>query len=359
MKKFSIILLALLPALTGWSQDTVDSFIQEGYYYNNLPNLKEFNAIAGACIWGDTCGIICKRLITEPKQQLKIYGVAASMMTKLDRWYLSPDADSAEQADFRQMVFESFQDTSLVNAYEYVGIYLRSGDSLAVQQQKRIHRMYDTAAYYVRPDPSVFDVFRNPNFAFPMYEKYFDSTITVTDTFYVGSTQRSQEGGSWGTWRHVGLYVVTYAGTAYNRDCIVAKYCYPAEGSVYWTLNSEFGEYGELHEDYYMMLFPILTPQGASGDTSGVGGDTLAVTQADMVARYISVQPNPATEQARVLSSFGLSHIEAYNAGGQKVYEAPASGLEAVIDVAPWPRGTYLLRITTPLGTVTKKLLVQ
>jgi hypothetical protein len=60
-----------------------------------------------------------------------------------------------------------------------------------------------------------------------------------------------------------------------------------------------------------------------------------------------------------VLSSFGLSHIEAYNAGGQKVYEAPASGLEAVIDVAPWPRGTYLLRITTPLGTVTKKLLVQ
>ena len=73
----------------------------------------------------------------------------------------------------------------------------------------------------------------------------------------------------------------------------------------------------------------------------------------------MSVQPNPAVDEARVLSSFGLRGIEAYNAGGQKVYEGKAKGLEATLDVKGWPRGTYLLRITTPLGTVTKKLLEQ
>ena len=69
--------------------------------------------------------------------------------------------------------------------------------------------------------------------------------------------------------------------------------------------------------------------------------------------------PNPAVDEARVLSSLGLRGIEAYNAGGQKVYEGKAKGLEATLDVKGWPRGTYLLRITTSMGTVTKKLLVE
>jgi len=29
------------------------------------------------------------------------------------------------------------------------------------------------------------------------------------------------------------------------------------------------------------------------------------------------------------------------------------------LDVSSWPSGTYLLRITTPTGTTTKKLLIQ
>ena len=36
-----------------------------------------------------------------------------------------------------------------------------------------------------------------------------------------------------------------------------------------------------------------------------------------------------------------------------------ASGLQATLDVASWPAATYLLRITTPMGTVTKKLIVR
>ena len=87
--------------------------------------------------------------------------------------------------------------------------------------------------------------------------------------------------------------------------------------------------------------------------------DPEGVTENDMVARYVTVQPNPATNEARVLSSFGLTRIEAFDAGGRQVMGREATGVEATLDVTSWPRGTYLLRITTPLGTATKKLLVQ
>ena len=349
MKKI-VLLLTIMPIFSGWAQDTVTDFLSGDYFFNNLPNMKEYNAINGANICGDTCGVICKRLVTG-KEPIKVYGVAAAMITPLDMLYLPPDVDTAE---FWEGTLEFYADTSLVNAYEYVGIYIRSGDSLEVQQQKLIHRMYDTPSYYVRPDSSVW-VFgglgRNPVFVFPMYEKYFDSVIAVSDTFYVGSTQRSQEGG-YGTWRHIGLSVLCYFGSAYNRDYIAFKYCYPNEGSVHWVLEREEGME---QEDFYMMMFPILTPEGgiSSDDT------TTAVTQADMMARYVAVQPNPAVSEARVLSSFGLTLVEAFDAGGRRLLSLPATGYEAVLDVASWPRGTYILRITTPLGPVTKKLLVQ
>ena len=60
-----------------------------------------------------------------------------------------------------------------------------------------------------------------------------------------------------------------------------------------------------------------------------------------------------------VLSSFGLTRIEAYDPNGHRVADLPATGLQATLDVASWPAATYLLRITTPMGTVTKKLIVR
>ena len=86
---------------------------------------------------------------------------------------------------------------------------------------------------------------------------------------------------------------------------------------------------------------------------------TVAVTEPDLVGRYVSVQPNPAVEGATVLSSFGLTRIEAYDPNGHRVADLPATGLQATLDVASWPAATYLLRITTPMGTVTKKLIVR
>ena len=89
--------------------------------------------------------------------------------------------------------------------------------------------------------------------------------------------------------------------------------------------------------------------------------DTVSVQQADPVYRYTAVAPNPATGKVKVTSSFGISSLEAYDAQGRKVHEfqIPNSEFSINLDVSSWPRGTYLLRIQTPAGPTTKKLLVQ
>ena len=119
MKKF-LLLLALLPALIGWSQDTVSDIPREGYFYNTLPNLKEFNGINGAIINGDTCGVVCKRLISTDKEPLKVYGVAAAMITDLDHYDFNAiqAMDSESVAFFWEDLYSFFSDTTLDNAYE-------------------------------------------------------------------------------------------------------------------------------------------------------------------------------------------------------------------------------------------------
>ena len=89
-------------------------------------------------------------------------------------------------------------------------------------------------------------------------------------------------------------------------------------------------------------------------DTTHVG-----LHQTDMLRLYTSVSPNPATGKARVTSSFGLTQIDVYDTRGRLLHSLPATGLKADLDVSSWPRGTYLLRIQTPAGPTTKKLLVQ
>ena len=108
-------------------------------------------------------------------------------------------------------------------------------------------------------------------------------------------------------------------------------------------------------------IFPILTPPV---DTTGQGGDTTAVDMVDGVGRYVSLSPNPAADRVQVLSSFGLKQVEAYNAEGRLVYADEAHGLSKTIDLktidlTAWPRGIYLVRVITPMGSTTKKLVLR
>ena len=97
-----------------------------------------------------------------------------------------------------------------------------------------------------------------------------------------------------------------------------------------------------------------------SGSSSGGDGPGVAIRQTDLVYRYTAVAPNPALDHATVTSSFGISRLEAYDAQGRLVYDSHnLSTFSFQLSTVEWPRGTYLLRITTPLGPTTKKLIVQ
>ena len=126
----------------------------------------------------------------------------------------------------------------------------------------------------------------------------------------------------------------------------------------------------------YPLIFPILTPP----DTTHVGPtdttivdttivdttivdttivDTVGISDVQLVGRYVALQPNPASERVRVTSSFGLQRIEIYNAAGARVREERASGYTATLDLSTLPEGAYLVRVHTPAGSTTKKLIVQ
>jgi hypothetical protein len=81
---------------------------------------------------------------------------------------------------------------------------------------------------------------------------------------------------------------------------------------------------------------------------------------------HLTIRPNPASDEVTLLSSFGITAVEAYNAAGTLVFSSRDSGSfhrlsdhALSLDLSSWPRGSYLLRIHTPAGTTTKKLLVQ
>ena len=344
MKHIAIILLAVLPALVGRAQDTVQSPLMGNYYMETTPHLEYNWRIEWVDVWGDACGVVTKEVV--PKGPIKVYGVAACLMTSWEDLYIPDGVDSAEWAeDF----WAGFTDTTTEECYEYLGIYLRSGDSLVPHREVMVHKKYDTVAYYFETGK----YFRyNPNLICPIYEKYFDSSIAVTDTFYVGTTQRSQ-------WSYLGRSVLPHMGFITKQmhgvgvnEYHVCKYCWPEEGSVHWYWPPRCF----LDDDNFYLIFPILTPDPNAPEDPG---DTTGVSQADMVSRYVTVQPNPATEEARVLSSFGIERIDAYTGDGRCILSQKADGLQAVLDVRGWASGTYLLRVTTPMGTTTKKLLVR
>ena len=353
MKHIAIILLAVLPALVGRAQDTVP-YMRGNIFYNVIPDWKKPAYPGFPLVVGNGCGIQTKEMYTG-KDPIKIYGVAAVMMTPLDMVYI-PDTLSAELAqEWWDLHYSEYHDTSLTESYEYLGVYLAQPDSsLAVQREVMVHRLYDTPSYYVSTGQSAY---YNPDFTFPVYEKYFDSSIAVQDTFYIGTTMHSAD--QYVVHNHVGFLVLAYSNPSSSSDLYeyhVYKRCIPTDSSWVWPDRAPW----RMENKRVYMMFPILTPDpNAPDDPGDTPGDTTGVSQADMVSLYVTVQPNPATEEAQVLSSFGLQRIEAYTGDGRCILSQKASGLQAVLDVRGWASGTYLLRVTTPMGTTTKKLLVR
>ena len=88
-------------------------------------------------------------------------------------------------------------------------------------------------------------------------------------------------------------------------------------------------------------------------------GGTEGVADVQTEGCRMTLLPNPAATMTRVVSGVGLTRVEAYDVAGAKVTEQDVVGNETTLYVSSWPAGAYLVRVTTPSGIVTKKLIVQ
>ena len=337
------------------SQDTLhmrNMRLMENYFVDKWPDWFELDSV-NKCYRGslsisgewarDQAKEYAERMYTE--DTLQVYGIAASVTTTL-LFY----------PDMMEDALSHGWDTSHANTYDYWRLYEADADSLrhVGGEELWINPSWTPVSYYLD-----LDMYRGTSQflipILPMYERYFSSPIEVTDSFYVG--------------RRFGP----------GMDVLVLGVC-PIRLSPNDPDPPFPGQYGAAHFDWatvvggdsvvikkwryiqkplwpnYRLVFPILAPPDT---TSSSGTDTTGVGVNTVLYRYTTVSPNPATGRVKVLSSFGLQHIEAYDAAGVRVYEGKAEGLSATLDVSSWPKGIYVLRITTGSGPTTKKLLVQ
>ena len=296
--------------------------------------------------------LTAKYFYTE--EEIPVYGVAAGLF-----------CIGNSEWDYPNLVL----DTSWDNAFEYFTLFKPAVDTVMLTpiSDSLVFHLRDTPiAYYMDMGPENHDYY-SP-MIIPVYEQYFDSVYYVTDSFYVGWTRRSAKTQYLDTvtnivYRYTSWPVKPFAfaqipelGTG---DRLVLRYDYSSLPTEWQGQPIDYGP-----EWYYLphnsldvlpifFIFPIIAPP----DTTGTGDDSLAV-QVALVDRLVAVHPNPATEQVRVLSSFGMERLTAYDAAGRKVHEQSASGFSTTLEVTGWPAGTYILHIQTPMGVSTKRLVV-
>ena len=343
MKKLTLV-MAFVAAfgVTVMAQDTIATDTLKSSYFHNRWVDQDTLMLSQTAMLSGQFSEVAYAYHTD--DTMKVYGVAIS---------------SSLDSNFNN----TWLDTTLDKVYRTVRLYVPEGDSLRMLAERQFYIKDAEVAYYMamnKRDLFMPDSTLKP---FPVYELFFDSPVAVKDTFYIGFNFETNCRYHDPTLGRVFNYKYTMtlngllpAWVAGRRDTVTIAQRRTEESPNYdqgtWLIRTRIAP------QTIVFLYAITEPDDGTGGGSG-SDTTLTITASDAAARYVSVQPNPAVDEARVLSSLGMERIEAYNAGGQKVYEGKAEGLEATLDVKGWPRGTYLLRITTPLGTVTKKLLVE
>ena len=341
-RTITLIVMVAMVALNLQAQDTIRSRSLNRTYLADVwaidtcsDTVLARHAVEG---WTSAREMSARRFYS--KDSIRIYGIAASMC--------------------RQNFGEEVYDTSLENAYEYFAFYNIVGDSaICISDSLKFHMRDTPIKYYqdfhrlVRPAYFPGDSVFYP--IVPFSELYFDQPITVADTFWLGVSSRSSA-----LYSEEGQPYYYYSTPFYLH----AIWLSPNIPSDQWGKTIIFIKEGywpgvryyRQDEPLHVLTYPILSPISPA-DTTHI--DTTSTGIATLLERYTTLRPNPAADQVQVLSSFGFSQIELYNAAGVRLLEQKATGYSATLDVSALPAGPYLVRIATAAGTVTRKLVVQ
>ncbi|MCR5444914.1 MAG: T9SS type A sorting domain-containing protein [Bacteroidales bacterium] len=365
MKKVVFIISTLFMMVGNtMAQDTLTSYYPKaGYFYNTWFHEHGYYSESD-CLMPYNGYVYAIYFHTD--DTLPIYGIGASLSTP----------DLTYDPETNPYPYPWVIDTSWKEVYEYLGLYRWVGDTLQTASDSLYVHMKETpVSYYFKWDRPKW-IYSACDSVLPFYERYFDEPVMMTDTFLTGITMRTSWVVMHGVFPIDSFYIRPISLHAYlawdSGDSIVLKgrTKYRHFDTIRYQIVSR--DDNDLPDRFemtkYPLIFPILTPPDTTiGDTTIIDTtivdttivDTVGIADVQLVGRYVALQPNPASERVRVTSSFGLQRIEIYNAAGARVREERASGYTATLDLGTLPEGAYLVRVHTPAGSTTKKLVVQ
>ncbi len=328
--KLLFFLATTFGVLTTAAQDTI-SEPAANYFAPGWPTDDSSRAILGKTYrigfdYNGYGGDFAKQLYTS--SPLTIYGMAAALIVS------GPSYDYPDWTP--NNLGSRLIDSTYDSCYEYLRIYQATGNGyeIAPVAETRVNAT-DTPVAFIRVGPV--DETPIPR---RVFESYFDTPVTVTDTFYAGITQH--------LWFSEIIEGIQYYPSWSIRIATVETTHGPILFNEYYREYSSY--FGWIERDFaqFLLIMPIIDT-GTSNDGIGEIG----------IGHFVSLSPNPASEQVHIYSIFGMSHIEAYDATGRRVYIQKSSGHEALIDTRSWPSGTYLLAVGTSLGLANKKLIIR
>lgn len=351
-RKRILLLAAILLSVSAMAQDTLSR--PPDYYYHYWPQdpdtldciekwgTMEFQRIPMSIEMAKEC-------VTD--RPLTIYGIAALVVIQ----NTPCDSDVLHVTSIPV-------DTALSSSFEFLRLYKRNGsgyDLTVIAEDTLVAT--DTFAHYFYYGSHVDyrPITMKPR---RIFEKYFNTPVTVNDTFYVGITENTS-------------VMRRYPGDSDSkrpawmiRPILLHHYNPFGDGSCpgdmgfreFRVCNQDDWGWGGWPDGYFLFVLPIFHPEDTvSSSTDTIHEpDTLGIGL-QMLERYVFLYPNPAATTTTISSSFGLSRIEVFEPSGRCVYDKPASGLSIDLDISRWPADYYIVNIYTPIGRVTRRLIVQ
>lgn len=92
---------------------------------------------------------------------------------------------------------------------------------------------------------------------------------------------------------------------------------------------------------------------------SWLNSETLRLLSEAELASTCSIYPNPANNEAVVLSNFRVEAVEIYDMSGRMVRREEVSAYELHLDLQSLASGSYVFKIKTVKGTIEKKVVKQ
>ena len=325
MKKNLVIFWLSVLGLSVSAQSTFHvNRLPDNYFYNYWYEVdSNTQAVSSSANYVLSEKVYGKRFFAEGKDSLRIYGVAASLetfdlnSTIIEYNVYEPDGEVVHIVDsssYYSTLAKMCDTSAYEEAYEYFGLYKHLGDSLClISPQLTVNIKTTPVTYYLdlgtRESPYSSERTR----PFPVYEMYFDSAVTVSDSFYVGMTSRifyhenKCNGAMFYTWPIVWRNIIPDPGPTTCPDGVAWFQSSPNRGMSRWVYFP--------NSMYLYYVFPIIdTSHNSYLDTmnhSGGGNDSIDTVGVSTLSpeRFVVLGPNPATREVRVVSKIGRAHV--------------------------------------------------